>query len=307
MMLFARSLLSALLLVLAGCGRQEVSSAEHAPQFSRQYRQGSMTVGYSISETNMASSGEIQLMLTVQAPRGADVVFPDIGKQVESFLVSGSRAEPMQNLTDGQCLLRQVWELVPAQAGNAVVPPLEVIAGVPSIKTDPVSIWIASILPPDLETFEIKDIAAPVSMLSEQERQRRLWLIVLGVTVGAVVVGAGLRLYWKFKIDCTVSPRAAALQALDALEVQNPEPVPFVHELSRILRNYLNARFHIPALESTSSELAPMLDNPELVRFLAECDDIKFAHVVIHDFIPVAVGFVRSYIDATTPSEDLCD
>jgi hypothetical protein len=58
------------------------------------------------------------------------------------------------------------------------------------------------------------------------------------------------------------------------LEKQKPwekgEVLPFYVSLSLILREYLEKRFGIPALESTTREILPMLKNGELTETMRE-------------------------------------
>jgi len=273
---------------------------------TQQVRQGSVTVIVSASETNIATTGKVGLMLDVQVPPGTEVIFPEVGNCIEPFTISGSYSEPQQTLPNGKILHRRVWQLAPSLPGDVVFKPLEISAGSATITTDPISISVRSILPEGLEGFAIKDIADPAALLPEQERHKRLGVILLGLAVATALIIAGIRFNRKTKTVAVVPPHETAFQSLERLQAENLAPVLFIHELNRILRGYLNGRFSIHALESTSGELAQILDQPELIRFLEDCDNIKFAHAVPAEFTGTALDFVRSYID-DTKEEEPCD
>jgi hypothetical protein len=271
-----------------------------------QYRKKSITAIVSLSETNVTTTDRVQLMLDIHAPPETEVLFPEVGYLIEPFTVSDSYAEPRQTLPSGKMLHRRIWMLMPALPGDVVFQPLEISAGTTTIKTEPLKLTVQSILPEDLEGFEIKDIAAPATLLPEQRRQQRLWLILAG-SAATLLIAAGIgRLCKRTQRTIIVRPHETAFHALDMLTAQEIDPVQFVHELNRILRGYLNARLGIPALESTSSELAALVDHPDLIKFLRDCDNIKFAHSVPSGFTEHAESFVRAYIEDTM-EEEPCD
>ena len=292
---------------LSGCSEDpdhQITASE--PVLTQQVRQDSITVIISVSETNTATTGKVQLMLDVHTPDDTVVVFPDIGPLVEPFSIAGSYTEPQQTLSNGKVLHRIVWQLVPHLPGKVVFKPLEVSAGATTITTDPIAISVRSILPEGLEDFSIKDIAASATLLPEQEQKKRLGLILSGLAIATSLIIAGTRFNRKSKPVVAVPPHESAFRSLEKLLTDNLEPIPYIQEINHILRSYMNGRFNIPALESTSREIASMLDHPELAQFLSDCDHIKFAHAVPAGFTDTALEFVRSYIE-DTKEEDPCD
>ncbi len=298
--------LSALLL-LCNCSKE----ASHEPNplkpvLTQQYRKQSITAIVSLSNTNITTTGQVLLMLEVHAPPETEVLFPEIGPLIEPFTISDSYSEPLQTLPNGKTLHRKIWTLIPALPGEVTVPPLEIIAGTASIQTAPFTLSVQSILPDGLEGLEIKDIAAPISLLPKQRRQHRLWLIL---AIATCVAGAGIGIRHRIKknqLPSLIPPHEVALKALNSLHAETANTIQRVHELNRILRRYINDRFKIPALESTCSELEKQLDHKELIQFLRDCDDIKFSHSTTAGFTEHAENFIRSYIE-NTREEEPCD
>ena len=185
----------AAILLFGGCSHEV---AEHPvssdPMLARQYRQGSAMLAVSLSETNIPTSGSIQLVLDVQVPPGIKVVFPEVGNAIDPFMISDGYAEPLQTLPNGKQRHRRVWTLVPALPGETVFQSMEIRAGTAHIATDPIAITTTSVLPPDLDVFEIKDIAAPIPLLPEQTRRRQLWKILLAGAVAVLLVLAIVRI-----------------------------------------------------------------------------------------------------------------
>jgi len=298
-----------LLFLLCGCAKEDPEqSIASEPVLSRQYRSGSVTVILSVSETNITSSGKIQLMLDVQAPPGADVVFPEAGIVPEAFSISGSYSEPQQTLGNGKTLHRRVWTLVPELPGEVVFQPLAILAGNQTIQTAPLSIQVRSILPPELDTFEIKDIAAPAALLPEQERKQRIGWIALGLAIAAAGVAILIRRSRKAKHIITIPPHETALQAFENLP---DEPIARIHELNHILREYIENRFNLPMIGKTTAEILPIIGDtefrgltPRLKEFLVGGEGIRFSNRMTEGFTEEAEQFVREFVESTR--EDPC-
>ena len=294
------------ILLLNGCSEKPLDpAASKDPELSHLYRNGPMTVALSVSETNIFTSGRVQLILGVQAPEGADVAFPEIERPDSPFLLADSYVDPVQTLPNGKQLHRRTWDLVPAYSGRITLQSFEIQAGSLIIKTDPVAVRVLSLLPQDLNELVIRDIAAPVSLLPEQQRMRQYGL----VAGGALFILFLLFLLARFirrPIPIQVpSPHEAALRALETLPV---EPAACVHELNRILKAYLETRHHLPAAGKTASELAPLLESPhfaELAEFLTTAEHIRFSSRVTASFAGEAALLIRSYIE-NDQQEDAC-
>jgi hypothetical protein len=301
-----------LLILAAGCGKQaavDTTDSISEPVLSRQYRQESITVIVSVSETNITTIGKVQLMLDVQAPPGTEVVFPDVGYFIEPFSISGSYSEPQQLLPNGKILYRQVWILVPELPGEVFFQPLDIAAGNRTITTDPIAVTINSILPAGLETFEIRDIAAPAALLPEQVQKQRRGRVLLGAVILMVFIGAGIHFFRRPKVLPVILPHETAFRALGLLPI---EPAPRIHELNRILREYIENRFALPMLGKTTHELLPLLNStdPEapvgrIIKFLEAGEQIRFSNIVPDGYAEHAEGFVYEFVESTK-QEDPC-
>lgn len=131
------------------------------------------------------------------------------------------------------------------------------------------------------------------------------WLLALYLVLALALTGGlvyfGIKLYKKYRyrklhpaprvIPETIrSPEEIALEALDKLKekglAEKGEFKQFHVEISDIIRGYIENKFRIPALESTTSELIAEFRKKRameenfitlLRRFLEVCDLVKFA------------------------------
>jgi hypothetical protein len=293
-----------LLLLVAGCGKQSaeesvVSRSESI--LTQQFRDGSVTAIISIGETNITTTGKVQLMLDLHAPLGTEVVFPEISSSIEPFTISSHYSEPQQALPNGKILHRQVWILVPELPGDVLFKPLEISVGNTTLTTDPILIRVDSILPPGLESFEIKDIAAPVTLLPEQEKKQRLGMLLIGATVLLILFTSVIRLFRRQKNIPLIPPHETAIQALTNL---SDDPAVRIHELNRILRAYIESRFALPMVGKTAAEILPLvIDNnfQQLTAFFESGEQIRFSNRVPDGFAEEAEQTVRDFIETTKP------
>ncbi len=305
-----RSFALPLLLLLSGCSKEAAEQAVSAePVLSRQYRQGSVTVIVSASETNIPAAGKIQLMIDVHAPPTAEVVFPDIGCFVEPFSVANGYGEPLQGLPSGKHLHRRVWTLVPSLPGETVFQSLEISAGSVSVKTEPINVLVTSLLPQNLDAFEIKDIAEPVALLPEEEQKQRLWLI-LSATAGVIAFLTFViqRIFRPEKV-IVLAPHEAAFQALENLPDNGLEKI---QALTEILLAFIAGRFKLPTSGSTVNEILPLLPtvilperNQPLSTFLLKSEQVRFSNKVPAGFADELDQYIRSFVEEM--KEEPCD
>ncbi|MCF7816828.1 MAG: BatD family protein [Kiritimatiellales bacterium] len=297
------------LLLLCGCSQDAVKpAAALEPVLSHQYRQDSVTVIVSVSETNIATTGQVQLALDVQAPPGTAVVFPEVENAVEPFTLSGSWSEPQQTLPNGKILYRSVWQLVPNLPGETVFQPLEIIAGTATVKTDPITVSVRSVLPEGLDSLEIKDIAAPATVLPEQQQKEHLWFILLGSSIAMATLLALVRRRRNTKAIIVLSPRETAFQALANLP---DDPIARIHELDRILREYLELRFGLPMAGKTTEEIIPVIPHYPLLgrrltleAFLTTSERVRFSHRMPDGFLEKSERYIRQFIEETKEEEN---
>jgi hypothetical protein len=297
-------------ILFSGCSKTVEKKSASEPILSQQFRRQSVTVIVSVSETNISTAGNLQLMLDVQAPPGSDVGFPEIKNFVEPFFLSGSYSEPKQTLPNRKILHRRVWILVPSLPGEVIFKPLEITAGTTFLKTAPITISVNSILPEELDAFEIKDIAAAATLLPEQQKKREWALKIFAGAIGFTLVVLACKIRKRPMKIIVLPPHETAFQALENLP---EDPVARIHKLNRILREYIETRFNFPMIGKTTSEILPNIGNsemmgstPELVEFLERGEEIRFSNMIPNGFTEEAEQFVREFVE-TTKKEDPCD
>jgi hypothetical protein len=301
------------ILLLGGCSREVTkdSNLDGEPVLSRPYRQGSVLAILSVSQTNLASTGQIRLILDVQTPAETEVIFPEIGSQIKSFSVSESYSEPLQPLPNGKILHRRVWKLVPELPGKVIFQPLEIAAGSALIHTDPLSITVRSILPEGIDCFEIKDITAPAPLLYGQQKSHRLGWILGGIGGGLVLAIFFVTRTRRPQKSSERSPSEAAFQALENLP---EDALNRIHRLSEILLAFLGGRFQLPTLGKTVNEIMPLLPKTillgrrhKLEAFLSEAEQIRFSNRVPPGFAADYEAYVHDFVDEMKEEEAPCD
>ncbi len=178
------------------------------------------------------------------------------------------------------------------------------------ISTPEIPINIKSVLGPDSQ--DIREIKGPL---------KAVWKIIL-IVIGVIALGLAAYLWWRRKkavaggFFAGPPPRPAheiALESLDALEGDLGGPAKiFYSRLSDILRQYIEGRFGVSAMDRTTSELfQEMKRRPAEFSLLAELrgvldtsDLAKFAkwdpteEERRHD-----VGQVKQFVLKTKPME----
>ena len=296
-------------LLLTGClPKEDAATATFSePVYSQQYRQRAITAIVTLSETNIPTSGKIQLMVDVHAPVDTEVALPDLGNLITPFTVADSYSEPVQQLPNGKQLHRRVWTLVPGLPGEVLFQPLEITAGSAILKTAAVTIGVASLLPEGLEGFEIKDISAPVELLPEEEQRKQLGRIA-GIAGSAVVfLFLIIKLIRRPKQIIVLTPHEKAYLALQNLPEDEPERI---QVLNGILLTFIEEYYKIPLAGKTLNEVCRVLPKKALLgrrhlleKFLAANEQARFSHIIADDFAGELEGFAHKFIKATPEEE----
>ena len=156
-----------------------------------------------------------------------------------------------------------------------------------SIQTPAYRFKVQSIKPPD--ATEMKEIKGPWSV------PPNWFLYILVLLLLIVIVGALVLLYLRkrakpMNLQSEVGPQRQpheiAYEQLNRIEEMNwiaqGEMKVYHTEISHIIRQYIAARYHIPALELTTQELLDRLQPENIPRerirqFFTNCDLVKFA------------------------------
>ncbi|MDE2925789.1 MAG: BatD family protein [Acidobacteriota bacterium] len=235
----------------------------------------------------------IRLTLTVTADPGVEVDLPEPDPDMGEFEVLGHEvAGPVED--DGRRIWTVVYTLALYKTGSFEIPPVAVSyrgegvqAG--SVRTQEHSVRVESTLSDDSK--DILDIKGPL------EIPRSLWSLWPWFAA-ALGLAALIFLYLRRKggeapsavsREPRLSPYDEAYQALRRLRdsglLEEGQLKPYFTRLSEIIRRYLERRYLIQAMESTTTQLLDQLrkmslalDELKLFRdFFPCCDLVKFA------------------------------
>jgi hypothetical protein len=257
-------------------------------------RPGSATVGDRLTLTLLAAHD-----------KGVVVVFPDVERAVAPFQLLSSAVSPVEE-QGGRVTERRDYVIAAFKTGALGVPALPfLIVAAPgntlTAFTDSIPVTIASVLPDTAagESVEPRDIKPPVDL------PREIWpfVVAAAAVVAGVVAYRYLRRWWRRRKaapgrpapEPRVPPEAAhvvAFERLAALEredlVSHGEVARFYDALSDIVRLYVGDRYAVPAIDMTTTELAPAMGEARIApadvewatRFLEHADLAKFAKFV---------------------------
>jgi hypothetical protein len=248
-------------------------------------------------DTNVVRIGErARLLLEVAYPMNASVIWPTIpdtlNKHLEVIAVSAT------DTADGQRgLMRQVrtLELTSFDTGFWAVPPFRFIVNGDPLDTRALLLEVRTV---EVDTAQglraIKDIHVLPFSLGYWLREHVLW-IVGGVVVLVALVALVLFLRRKPRVTMPAAPAVvlplkdrtlAALRALETERVwQQGDHKGYHSRLTDVLRGYIEERYRVPALESTTDELLKELrvsalstdHRGQLENMLRLADMVKFA------------------------------
>ena len=304
------SCLLSLFVALFGCTEhREETDPRSDPVYSQHYRQRGVTVIVTLSETNIPTSGKIQLLLDVHAPANTKVVLPNLGHLVAPFSIADSHSEPVQNLPNKKWLHRRIWTLLPALPGNVRLQPLEISVGSITLATAPIEVQVSSMLPEGLEDFAIKDITAPVEFLPKEKQRKQIGRITAAGAGGLMVLILIIKWIRRPRKIEVLSPHQ---KAYDALKELPEDPLEKVQALNEILLAFMNDFFHVPMAGKTLGEVCSALPKkvllgrrPKLEQFLTTSEEARFSQIISDDFAEEMEQFTQTFI-AATPEDKPC-
>ncbi len=189
------------------------------------------------------------------------------------------------------------YTLVPWLTGEFEIPPITINyqdkdGNQKTVFSEPVKVKVESVLGEVTDTTDVKGLKAQLSL-------GKGWKFYASIILALLILGAGLWLFWlmtrRKKIiqpEEVRFPWELALEELFNLKGKQHSgkmsAKEYYYLLSEILRGYLEKRFSIPLLESTTEEIRLILERDflqpnsktVLLRFLEQSDLIKFAKVV---------------------------
>ncbi|MFQ6096768.1 MAG: hypothetical protein ACE5O2_03515 [Armatimonadota bacterium] len=295
-----------ILAALAACARLAGSAPGAAPvrvRASAQPRR--VTVGDIITYTITASFAE-----------GASVQLPGLEADLSPFEVRDYQ-ESEARTRHGRAITG-TYKLALFETGPHDIPSIEVRWRLRngeegSEKTAPVSITVVSVLGGN--TGDIRDIKGP-----RDAQPGHLTEVIVGVAaVAAVAILVILGVWARRRGPVTRQepappprpPDAVALEMLqrlaDSTLLAEERVKQYYSELSDIVRQYVEGRYDVPALERTTDELLgdlrhrwmPRATMAELAALLRDCDLVKFAkwrpeRARAQDAVATAIRIVRA-------------
>lgn len=275
-------------------------------------------------DTTIATIGDrIHLTVHLTYPEGTRFEFPFIEKTLGDMEVRATGFSDPKKIEGG---FSQDWnlELAVYDTGFAQIPALEIrvksqtdTTNVIVFNTDPQTVRVISVLPPG--STDLKDIKPPFPI--RWIPSLRLFFLI--VIVILICVGAWLYYRrWKKQHPVIIiderfiePPHIVAFEKLNQLKDQvfntAEEQLEFYIQISQIIREYIERRFFIRALEMTSSEIIPAVEkSPAMAReksmirdlgvLLSDLDVIKFARQIPPiEKIPVVLEETYCFVDKT--------
>lgn len=213
----------------------------------------------SIDSVKIKIGSQFNLTIKATADTAARVNFPE-GKNfgllevLESYPVDTVRKGALYELV-------KKYGLTQFDSGRYVIPSLPVVINNQSYKTDSLTIEVAPVAVDTVkqQLFDIKPVI-------EAESGSSRWWVYIGIALA--VIAAGLGIWWYIRkrkrqpkaeaiVYATPIQKAAAqLKKLESKHLlEKGEIKDYYSELTDIARIYIEEAIHIPAMESTTTEL----------------------------------------------------
>ena len=256
----------------------------------------------SIDTTKNKIGAEFQLTLKTEVDTLSKVKFPN-AKNFGALEVIQSYKIDTVKKNDRYELIKK-YGLAQFDSGKYTIPRLQVfINGKPNF-TDSITIEVQNVVVDTLKQkmYDIKDVAQVESPIGN-------WWIYLLVVLAIAAIGYFVYLFIKKRqnrekpeaivFKSPIEKATTLLQQLESKELwQKGEIKNYYSELTDIARNYIEEEIHIPAMESTTSELIAGLRNAakhkklklsnetvaNLEKVLMQADLVKFAKSKPLDF-----------------------
>lgn len=255
----------------------------------------------SIDTTKNKIGAEFKLTLKTVVSSTQKVEFPKLKNIGALEVIQSYSIDTVKK--DGTYELIKKYGLTQFDSGRYTIPSIKILIDKKPFLSDSVKVEVANVKVDTLQQkmYDIKDI------ITVNEGMGNWWIYVL---IALIIIGIGAFVYWyvkkrqlkKIEEEVYKTPIEKATSLLNNLEqkelVQKGEIKEYYSELTDIARNYIEEAIHIPAMESTTSELIAairtasakkkMTLTPETVenleRVLRQADLVKFAKSKPLDF-----------------------
>ncbi|MEQ8850675.1 MAG: hypothetical protein RIB32_02720 [Phycisphaerales bacterium] len=309
------------LFILIGCSdeRQE-SSIDGAAQAVSAAEDGLARVEMSVDRTDIRAVDDVTLLLSIALPEQHESLPMNLDEQLDVAWLADdpvtAQAPPAEGDDRPRTLL--TYRLEPLATGELPIGPIEMRHVDPAgaertLRIAPVVVTVRSVV-----TDDSSEIAPERGVAEAPADQRALWLLIGAVAIGVTMLAAGVvaAVRYAHRARPAAPPRPAdevALERLDELLQRDlvgaGRVQEFYHEISLILRRYIEDRFGLRAPEQTTEEFLEATRHSEalwtedvriLAYFLQHCDLVKFARAEPDDLqIRETIETVRTFIRRT--------
>ena len=285
--------------VAASCAKQPEPPDPNAivPQ---SFEQGGVSLDMALTRRDLTPAQQTALRLDLTADEDLALAWPNLPEEMGGFTVVDERFDQNALVDDGRIRRTRHVTLEPFLPGDYVIPTLSFAwtnsAGKQlELLTEPISVRVRSVLPPETTREAMHEIAPPVS-LPVPFFDSLTAKLILGMTVVTLLAALAAYLLHRNRTGpdlpppSIVPPDEMALNELAQLESRNLPGKglikPFYQSISDILRRYIEGQFGIDAPEQTTEEFLASLafscefksEHQQLLRaFLTHCDLVKFA------------------------------
>ncbi|MBA3015080.1 MAG: hypothetical protein KKD63_08195 [Proteobacteria bacterium] len=311
--------------VIAGCQPEKSTDVSTPPVVVKQFGSEPLTLVLKLDRERLNVTEQLTVELRAETGEDYAVKFDEL-KDFPGFTVESVKESGAELTGSGRIAVTKRYVLDPVAPGSGQVPVLIVDAwkkteseATPvTVKTEPVTVSIESLLSKDDRGDSISDIAPPL------DKPVSPWLWP-GVALVVVLFFMACWYLWQRRKKRGIIPplplpaHLLAYQALDRLVKGNllaqGQITAFYQSLSDIIRHYIEQRFGLRAPERTTEEflvelgsvaVGPMSDpgHKRLLRdFLTHCDLVKFAcHIPASSEAEEAVELCRRFIRETEPT-----
>jgi hypothetical protein len=312
----------------SGAGAELRSGDVDQPAVTQEHGVDGVRLTMEIDRQEIAIDGRIRATVRLELPDDRLGGLPELADHLGPFaVVTQSPVESSSG--DDMVQLQRYYDFQPEGVGELVLPALVVPVRdrqdgggrAREIRTDPVSITVASVVPEGVDYTEPKDIAPPLSL------PRPGWSAKVWIGLGVVAATSALAVFaWRrwHRRAVRLRPQPAHLVTLAELDRLRHADLgsddridAFYVRLSAILRQYLGWRFGLRALMQTTEEVMTALPSAEnglapyrsvLSALLANFDRVKFARYRPEPSdMDEALRWVREFVERTGDERVLVD
>jgi hypothetical protein len=281
----------ALLSLAAGCSEPQTPA-----------RKATQKADASLSAASVKVAEPVDLTVSVEHPEGTEALFPPVEAELGGLEVAKAGRALSSRLGPGWSLTTRKLTLRGFRAGAYTIEPLEIRLvdeetreGACGLTTPQVRLEVRSTVTDKSTLEDLREVKGPFELPPEPFPWVGVLLgalVVLALAAGALWLAARRS---REELAAKAGPPRppAHLEALRELEairelglLEEGRVAEFADRVSDVLRDYLEARFELPAPERTTEEFldeiarAPVLDRDRkrfLADYLAQCDLVKFA------------------------------